>query len=67
MEAKLFSVIKKNIDVKKLKDYEKEVRTKTIDEFEILRNKNDDLSRILMVGECKMWKKYEMRIILGWK
>ena len=57
MEAKLFSVIKKNIDVKKLKDYEKEVRTKIIDEFEILRNKNDDLSRILMVGECKMWKK----------
>ena len=57
MEAKLFSVIKKNIDVKKLKDYEKEVRTKIIDEFEILRNKNDDLSRVLMAGECEMWEK----------
>ena len=57
MEAKFFSKIEKNMDVKTLKDFEKEVRTKIIDEFEILRNKNDDLSRILMGGECEMWEK----------
>ena len=57
MEAKFFSEIEKNMDVKTLKDFEKEVRTKIIDELETLRNKNDDLSRVLMVGECEMWKK----------
>ena len=45
------------MDVKTLKDFEKEVRAKIIDEFEILRNKNDDLSRVLMAGECDMWEK----------
>ena len=45
------------MDVKTLKDFEKEVRTKIIDEFETLRNKNDDLSRVLMAGECEMWEK----------
>ena len=57
MEAKFFSEIEKNMDVKTLKDFEKEVRGKTIDELEILRDKNDDLSRVLMAGECEMWKK----------
>ena len=57
MEAKFFSEIEKNMDVKTLKDFEKEVRTKIIAEFEILRNKNDDLSRVLMGGECDMWEK----------
>ena len=57
MEAKFFSEIEKNMDVETLKDFEKEVRTKIIDEFETLRNKNDDLSRVLMAGECEMWKK----------
>ena len=57
MEAKFFSEIKKNMDVKTLKDFEKEVRGKIIDELEILRDKNDDLSRVLMAGECEMWKK----------
>ena len=57
MEAKFFSEIEKNMDVKTLKDFEKEVRGKINDELEILRDKNDYLSRVLMVGECEMWKK----------
>ena len=55
MEAKFFSEIEKKMDVKTLKDFEKEVRTKINNEFESLRKKNDDLSRVLMAGE--MWKK----------
>ena len=57
MEAKFFSEIEKNMDIETLKDFEKEVRTKIIDEFETLRNKNKDLSRVLMAGECEMWEK----------
>ena len=57
MEAKFFSEIEKKMDVKTLKDFEKEVRTKIYNELEILRKKNDDLSRVLMAGECEMWKK----------
>ena len=57
MEAKFFSEIQKNMDIKTLKDFEKEVRTKIIDELEILRSKNDNLSRVLMAGECEMWVK----------
>ena len=57
MEAKFFSEIEKNMDVETLKDFEKEIRTKIIEEFEILRSKNQDLSRVLMAGECEMWEK----------
>ena len=57
MEAKFFSEIEKKMDVKTLKDFEKEVRIKINNELESLRKKNDNLSRILMVGECDMWKK----------
>ena len=57
MEAKFFDEIQKNMDINTLKEFEKEVRTKITDELEILRNKNSDLSRILMVGECEMWGK----------
>ena len=57
MEAKFFSEIQKNMDIKTLKDFEKEVRSKIIDELEILRDKNDNLSRVLMSGECEMWAK----------
>ena len=57
MEAKFFSEIEKNMDVKTLKDFENEVRTKINNEFESLRKKNDDLSRVLMTGECEMWGK----------
>ena len=57
MEAKFFAEIQKNMDINTLKDFEKEVRTKINDELETLRNKNDDLSRVLMAGECEMWEK----------
>ena len=57
MEAKFFSEIEKNMDVKTLKDFEKEVRTKIYNELEILRKKNEDLPRVLMAGECEMWEK----------
>ena len=57
MEANFFSEIEKNMDIETLKDFEKEVRTKIIDEFETLRNKNKDLSRVLMASECEMWEK----------
>ena len=57
MEAKFFSEIEKNMDIKTLKDFEKEVRTKIYNELESIRKKNEDLSRVLMVGECEMWKK----------
>ena len=57
MEAKFFSEIEKNMDVKTLKDFEKEVRTKINNEFESLRKKNNDLCRVLMAGECEMWGK----------
>ena len=43
MEAKFFLEIEKNMDVETIKDFEKEVRTKIIEEFEILRSKNADL------------------------
>ena len=57
MEAKFFSEIEKNMDVETIKDFEKEVRIKINDELESLRNKNRDLSRVLMAGECEMWEK----------
>ena len=57
MEAKFFAKIQKNMDINTVKDFEKEVRTKIIDQLETLRNKNDDLSRVLMAGECEMWEK----------
>ena len=57
MEAKFFSEIEKNMDVKTIKDFEKEVRTKIYNELETLRKKNEDLSRVLIDGEFEMWKK----------
>ena len=57
MEAKFFSEIEKNMDVKTIKDFEKEVRTKIYNELDSLRKKNDNLSRVLMASECEMWKK----------
>ena len=57
MEAKFFSEIEKKMDVETLKDFEKDVRTQINNELEALRKKNDDLSRVLMSGECEMWKK----------
>ena len=57
MEAKFFSEIEKKMDVKTLKDFEKDVRAQINNEFESLRKKNDNLSRVLMAGECEMWGK----------
>ena len=57
METKFFSEIEKKMDVKTLKDFEKEERTKIYNELEILRKKNDNLSRMLIVGEINIWKK----------
>ena len=57
MEAKFFSEIEKNMDVKTIKDFEKEVRTKIYNELESLRKKNEDLHRVLIAVECEMWKK----------
>ena len=57
MEVKFFSEIEKNMDVKTIKDFEKEVRTKIYNELESLRKKNEDLSRVLIAGESNMWKK----------
>ena len=54
MEGKFFAEIEKNMDIKTLKDFPKEVRTKINNEFESLRKKNDDLSRLLMAGESEM-------------
>ena len=45
------------MDVKTLKDFEKEVRTKINNEFESIRKKNDNLCSILIAGECDMWTK----------
>ena len=44
------------MDVKTLKDFEKEVRTKINHEFESLRKTNDNLSKILTHGECELWE-----------
>ena len=57
MEAKFFSEIEKKMDVKTIKDFEKEVRKKIYNELETLRKENEDLSRVLMASECEMWKK----------
>ena len=57
MEAKFFSEIEKKMDVKKIKDFEKEARKKIYNELETLRKENDDLSRILIAAESDMWKK----------
>ena len=57
MEAKFFSEIEKKMDVKTIKDFEKEVRKKIYNELETLRKENDDFSRIRIAGEINMWKK----------
>ena len=57
MEAKFFSEIEKKMDVKTIKDFEKEVRKKIYNELETLRKENDDLHRVLIACECDMWEK----------
>ena len=55
METKFFSEIEKKMDVKTIKDFEKEVRTKIYSELETLRKKNDELNKILHTIEMEMW------------
>ena len=57
MKTKFFSEIEKKMDVKTIKDFEKEVRTKIYNELELLGNKNDNLSKILSTSESEMWNK----------
>ena len=57
MEAKFFSEIEKKMDVKTIKDFEKEVRKKIYNELETLRKQDDNLSRILIAEEINIWKK----------
>ena len=57
MEPKFFSEIEKNMNVKTIKDFEKEVRKKIYNELETLRKENDNLSRILIASESDMWKR----------
>ena len=57
MEAKFFSEIEKNIKVKTLKGFEKELRNKIYNEMETLRSKNDDLNKILTEVEREVWSK----------
>ena len=45
------------MDVKTIKDFEKEVRKKIYNELESLRKENDNLSRVLIKSECEMWEK----------
>lgn len=55
METKFFTEIEKKMNVKTPKDFEKEVRTKINNEFETLRKKNNNLSKVLLTGESEMW------------
>ena len=55
MESKFFLEIEKKMDVKTIKDFDKELRTKIYNELETLRSKNDELSRILSVIETETW------------
>ena len=57
MESKFFSEIEKKVDLKTVKDFEKEVREKIYNELEILRGKNENLSRVLIAEEHKIWQK----------
>ena len=57
METKFFSEIEKKMDVKTIKDFEKEVRKKIYNELESLRKENDNLSRVMIESECEMWEK----------
>lgn len=43
------------MNVKALKDFEKEIRTKIRDELELERKTNEDLARILLFSESQLW------------
>ena len=56
MEDTFFKEIQKKMNVKTLKDFEKELRKKIRDEFEIERKTNPDLARVLLVTEANLWE-----------
>lgn len=55
MEKKFFTEIQKKMNVKTLNDFEKGLRKKIRDEFELERKTNENLARVLLVGESQMW------------
>lgn len=55
MENKFFTEIEKSMNLKTIRDFEKEVRTKINTELESLRKKNEDLNRILLAKETESW------------
>ena len=55
MEKIFFREIEKLRDVKTLKEFESEIRTKIIHELEVKRKTNADLNRILIYQESKLW------------
>ena len=55
MEDKFFKEIQKKMNVKTIKDFEKELRKKIRDEFEIERKTSTNLARVLLVSEANLW------------
>ena len=53
------------MNVKTLKDFDKELLTKINHELEIERKTNEDLARILRVGESQLWDNIRMGTY-GW-
>lgn len=53
METKFFAEIEKSMDLKTIKDFEKEIRTKINTELESMRKKNLDLNRVLLTKEVE--------------
>lgn len=53
METKFFTEIEKSMNLKTIRDFEKEIRTKINTELESLRKKNKDLNRILLTKEVE--------------
>ena len=56
MEAKFFSEIEKKMDVKTIKDFEKEVRTKINNEFDSLRKKEYSWLQIKSDKKKKLYR-----------
>ena len=55
MEDKFFAEIEKKMNIKTIKDFEKEVRKKIYDELEKLRKKNKNISTTMIESESQMF------------
>ena len=53
METKFFAEIEKSMNLKTIRDFEKEIRTKINTELETIRKKNQDLNRVLLTKETE--------------